>query len=81
MPSPFEEDRDVLETAERHGLQIHARHDVIETSDELPDTYRCAKCKRVDYAKIRSHLAQGISVPGAIMTNRVEYVLSPKEDG
>lgn len=80
MPSPFEEDRDVQEVAGIHGLQIHARHDVIETTDELPYTYRCAKCKRVDYAKIRSHLAQGIVVPGATMTNRVEYVLSPKED-
>jgi hypothetical protein len=81
MPSPFEEDRDVLEVALVHGLRLSARHDVIETTDALPDTYRCAKCKRVDYAKIRSHMAQGISVPGAIMTNRVEYVLSPKEDG
>ena len=77
--TPFSEDTQVLDVAEAHGLEIVARHDVIEVTAALPAAFRCPTCKRVDYARIRRAWAEGIEVPGATATARVEFVLRPKE--
>ena len=78
--TPFSEDTQVLDVAEAHGLEIVARHDVIEVTAALPAAFRCHACKRVDYARIRRAWAEGIEVPGATATPRVEYVLRPREE-
>ncbi len=74
--TPFEQDNFVAGEAEKHGMRVFRRAVIDIDKDILPPTY---KLSSPDYIKIRRHLEQGIQVPGAKLTTRVEYILSPLE--